>query len=264
MTYRVFFIIIVIFILPMVSVVIPSTLVYGSYDEPVDYLSDDFYSGEAESEEFYDPLESVNRLVFTFNDTMYIWVMEPVATLYSHVVPLDLRSCINNFFHNLQEPVRFINTLLQGRFSDSIEVLERFVINSTLGIYGLADAAGSEFGIMPVEGTMGETLETWGVGDGFYLVIPLYGPSTLREITGDIVEAAEMVPYYSWSDDLLVDGAIYVGKETNNLSMHLGEYEELKKLLFDPYISFRNAYFQYRRKVRHQTIDNVNSSGVDK
>ena len=147
--------------------------------------------------------------------------------------------------------MRFVNTLLQGRFSDSFKVLGRFVINSTLGIYGLAEAAGNEFDIKPIEASMGETLQTWGVGDGFYLVIPLYGPSTLREITGTVVDSAEMTPYYSWSDDLLVNGAIYVGKEVNNLSLRLGEYEEWKKLLFDPYVSLRNAYFQYRHKERY-------------
>lgn len=229
------------------------SMVFGSSDEPIDFLSDEFYSEEAESEVFNDPLEPMNRMFFTFNDTLYIWVMEPVATLYSNVLPEDLRGCINNFFRNLQEPVRFINTLLQGRFSDSLEIVGRFVINSTLGVYGLADAAANEFDLTPIEATMGETLETWGIGDGMYLVVPLYGPSTLRELAGDLVDGLEMTPYYSWSDELLVNGAIYVGKETNNLSLHLGEYEEWKKLLFDPYISFRNAYFQYRRTARSRS-----------
>lgn len=238
-----------------IFVFLASVPAFASYDEPVDYLSDEFYSGEAASEEFYDPLEPVNRFVFQFNDTMYIWVMNPVATFYSHIVPMDLRMCVSRFFENLQEPVRFINALLQARFADSVKVLERFVINSTLGIYGLADAASNEFGIPPVQATMGETFETWGLGDGFYLVIPLYGPSTLREFSGDVIEGAEMIPYYSWSDDLVMNGGIYIGKETNNLSLRLGEYEEWKKLLFDPYVSFRNAYFQYRRKVRYQPTD---------
>ncbi|GAB4335206.1 MAG: VacJ family lipoprotein [Desulfobulbaceae bacterium] len=224
-------------------------------DGEVDFLSDDFYSEEAESEVFNDPLEPVNRLVFQFNDTLYIWVMEPVATLYSRVIPMDLRGCIENFFRNLKEPVRLVNTLLQGRFEDSLTVLVRFLINTTLGVYGLADAAGTDFGFSPVEATMGETLEKWGLGDGFYLVIPLYGPSTLREITGDVVDGVEMTPYYSWSDDLLVNGAIYVGKQTNSLSLRLGQYEEWKKLLFDPYVSFRNAYFQHRRTVRSKGTD---------
>jgi len=225
-------------------------IVFASSENPVDFLSDEFYSEEAESQLFNDPLEPVNRVIFKFNDTLYIWVMDPIATAYSKVLPADIRGCINSFFRNLQEPVRFINTLLQGRFSDSGRVLVRFVINSTLGIYGFADAAANDFDFPPVEATMGETLESWGVGDGLYLVIPLYGPSTLREISGDLVDAIEMTPYYSWSDDLAVDGAIYFGKETNHLSFHLGEYEEWKKMLFDPYVSFRNAYFQYRRRVR--------------
>jgi phospholipid-binding lipoprotein MlaA len=239
----------------------PATVVLGK-SQASDFLSDDFYSDEAESEMFNDPLEPVNRLVFTFNDTMYIWVMEPVATFYSHAVPMDLRGCINSFFRNLQEPVRFVNTLLQGRFSDSARIIGRFVINSTLGIYGFADAAGNEFGIKPVEASMGQTLQTWGLGDGFYLVIPLQGPSTLREITGTVVDSLEMTPYYSWSDDLLVNGAIYVGKETNSLSLRLGEYEEWKKLLFDPYVSFRNAYFQYRRQSRYIPPEK-DDSGLD-
>lgn len=239
------------FFLPGIIFLCPATVVFAGSDVPVDYLSDDFYSDKAEADVFNDPLEPVNRLIFTFNDKMYIWVMEPVATFYSHAVPRDFRGCINSFFRNLQEPVRFINTLLQARFLDSVKILQRFVINSTLGVYGFADAAGNEFGIRPVEASMGETLETWGLGDGLYLVIPLYGPSTLREMTGTVVDSLEMTPYYSWSDDLTVNGAIYVGKETNNLSLHLGQYEEWKKLLFDPYVSFRNAYFQYRRRSRY-------------
>lgn len=246
-----FYIGIVFFVFGMSNLLSP-TPVLGA-GEAVDFLSDDFYSEDAESDVFNDPLEPVNRIVFVFNDTLFVWVMEPVATFYSNVVPADLRGCVDSFFRNLQEPVRFINTLLQGRFSDSLDVLGRFVINSTLGIYGLADAAGREFGIEPIEATLGETLENWGIGDGFYLVIPLYGPSTFREITGDVVDAFGMTPYYSWTDDLWVASTIYVGKETNSLSLHLGEYEEWTKLLFDPYVSFRNAYFQYRRTARNRS-----------
>ena len=75
------------------------------------------------------------------------------------------------------------------------------------------------------------------------------------EAVGELIEAAEMTPYYTWSEDLVTNGAVYVGKETNSLSLRLGEYEEWKKILFDPYVSFRNAYFQYRRKVRYQTTE---------
>ncbi len=263
MIHRAIFILCIVFLIPGIFILGPSSVVFGASSDPVDFLSDDFYSAEAESDVFNDPFEPVNRLVFTFNDKMYIWVMEPVATFYSHAVPMDLRGCINSFFRNLQAPVRFINTLLQGRFSDSAMILERFVINSTLGIYGFADAAGKEFGIDPIEASMGETLETWGLGDGFYLVVPLYGPSTLREMTGAVVDGLEMTPYYTWSEELLVNGSIYIGKETNALSLRLGEYEEWKKLLFDPYISFRNAYFQYRRQVRFRPAGIEKSGAVE-
>jgi len=214
-----------------------------------DFLNDDFYDEKGiETREISDPLEPLNRVVFDVNDKMYIWVMEPLASMYSHVVPLDLRGCIDNFFWNLAEPVRFVNTLLQGRFTDAGNVLLRFVINSTGGVYGLGDPAGREFNLSKVVATMGGTFATWGIGDGFYLVVPLHGPSTLRDFTGTVIDGFGMTPYYTWTDDLYVQGAVYTGKATNSLSMHLGEYEKLKDVLFDPYISFRNGYMQLRRE----------------
>jgi phospholipid-binding lipoprotein MlaA len=213
-----------------------------------DFLSDEFYKDNNGGTGINDPLEPLNRVMFDFNDKMYIWVMDPVATMYSHAVPYDLRGSINNFFWNLSEPVRFLNSLFQGRFADAGTVLLRFAINSTLGVYGLGDPAAREFNLSQVVATLGGTLARWGLGDGFYLVIPLQGPSTLRDFTGSVIDGFGMTPYYTWTDDLYVQGAIYAGKETNNLSMHLGEYEKMKNVLFDPYISFRNGYFQHRRE----------------
>lgn len=220
-------------------------------DGEVDFLRDDFYEDYAGISEYdLDRLETMNRAVFIFNDKMYIWVLEPVATAYSHVLPFDIRLCIYNFFRNLEEPVRLFNTLLQGRFSDAGNVLVRFLVNTTCGIYGLADAADRVFDFPPVEATLGETLATWGVGDGSYLVVPLYGSTTIRDFAGTVVDGFGLTPYYTWTDDLFVVSSIYFGKETNKLSMRLGEYEELKKVFFDPYVAFRNAYYQYRRKLR--------------
>lgn len=215
----------------------------------VDYLSDDFYAYEEDATEVRDPLEPFNRVIFNFNDKMYIWVMEPVASVYGRVIPLDFRDCIYNFFSNLEEPVRFVNSLLQGRFIDAGNVLQRFLINSTLGIYGLGDAATRVFDVPPVDASLGQTFASWGIGDGFYLVVPFYGSSTLRDFSGTVIDGFAMTPYYAWTDEFYEMGAVYAGRETNRLSMHLGEYEELKNVLFDPYISFRNAYFQYRRSL---------------
>jgi len=233
--------------------------VFAADDSAVDFLNDDFYQIDSPGSAVDDPLESVNRVVFQINDTLYVWVMEPVATLYSNVLPSDVRGCFYNFFHNLEEPVRFVNTLLQGRFVDAGDVFLRFLINSTLGVYGFGDAATRVFDIPPVNASLGETLAGWGIGDGCYLVIPLVGSSTVRDFTGTVIDGFGMTPYYTWTDDIYTMGGIYVGRETNTLSMHLGEYEELKKVLFDPYISFRNAYFQHRRKIR----DHSSNAGAD-
>jgi len=224
-------------------------------DEEVDFLSDDFYDDDPEEPEFYDPLEKFNRIVFEFNDTVFIWILEPVATGYSYAVPYDFRISIYNFFRNLEEPVRLVNALLQGRVGDAGTLLGRFLVNSTFGVYGLGDAAAREFNLPPVEATLGETLATWGIGDGFYIVVPLFGSSTLRDFTGTVIDGLGLTPYYSWTDDIYVLGGIYMGKETNKLSFRVGEYEELKKVFFDPYVAFRNAYFQYRRKLRDEAPD---------
>lgn len=223
----------------------------------VDFLSDDFYEGEPVSVEVGDPLEGFNRAVFQFNDVTFTYVFNPVAEGYSKVVPYDIRGAIWNFFNNLQEPVRFLNCLLQGRFSHAGTVLVRFLVNTTGGVAGLGDPAGRELGFEMVEASLGETLATWGIGDGFYLVVPFYGPSTLRDFTGTIVDGLVATPYYTFTDDWGVITGVYVGKETNKLSLHLGEYEEFKKLSFDPYIALRNGYFQYRKKIRDHSIPYV-------
>ncbi len=94
----------------------------------------------------------------------------------------------------------------------------------------------------------------WGIGDGFYLVVPFFGPSTLRDFTGTVIDSLAMTPYYTYIDKWSVKTGIYAEKTTNDLSMHIGEYEDLKKLSFDPYIALRNSYFQYRKKIREHRV----------
>ena len=218
----------------------------------IDFLSDDFYEDDFNLTETRDPLEPLNRVAFTVNDYLYTWILDPVATSYSELFPTSIRECVSNFFNNLKEPVRFVNALLQGRFSDSGRAMSRLIINSTLGVYGFGDAATLEFDIKPIEATLGQTMASWGIGDGFYLVVPFYGPSTLRDITGTVVESFSMTPYYIWTEDIWILGSIYTGKELNRISFRLGEYEDLKKLTLDPYVALRNIYFQYRESIRKQ------------
>ncbi len=221
----------------------------SAWAEDVDFLDDDFYEEEGKGEA--DPFESFNRVSFEFNDLTYTYIFKPVAVGYAEIVPYDIRGTVDNFFYNLEEPVRLVNCLLQGRFEDAATVTGRFIINTLGGIAGLGDPAGRDLGLAPVYATMGETLATWGVGDGPYLVVPLYGPTTARDFTGSVIESLEMTPYYTFTDDYFVLGGIYTGKKTNELSLNLGVYEDIKKLSLDPYIAVRNGYFQYRAKQQH-------------
>lgn len=213
-------------------------------------LDDSFYEDTPEHETVPDPFEHFNRIMFEVNDVTYTWVMEPVASVYSRTLPEDIRQVADNFCYNLQEPVRFINALLQLRFSDAGTVLTRFAVNTIGGVGGLGDVAGTEFGFKRVEAGLGETLEYWGVGDGFYLVMPVLGATTLREFAGTTVDGLSMTPYYFFADSWREGAAIYMGRRVNNLSLRLGEYEGLKQLTIDPYAALRDGYFQSRAQSR--------------
>ncbi|MCI5222639.1 MAG: VacJ family lipoprotein [Candidatus Electrothrix sp. AR4] len=217
-------------------------------DDEIDFLDDAFYDEIPDENAVRDPFEGINRAMFTFNDYTYTWVMNPVATWYSHLLPHDIRGAIADFFYNLQEPVRIVNAVLQARFSDAGTLLARFAINSTGGVGGLGDPA-SMMGFLPVQASFCQTLDAWGVGDGIYLVVPIMGPTTLRDLSGKIVEGVSMTPYYFWAAGWEESSSIYIGKELNNASLHLGEYEKMKKLSFDPYAGIRDGYFQHRKQV---------------
>jgi phospholipid-binding lipoprotein MlaA len=222
---------------------------YGA-DEENDFLSDDFYETWEEFSQFDDPLEPFNRAMFQFNDVTFTYILNPVAQQYAYVVPYDIRGIVGNFFRNLEEPARFVNCLLQGRLSDAGTVAVRFFVNTLGGVAGLGDPAGRELGFSPVEASLCETFYVWGIGDGAYIVIPFYGPSTLRDFTGTVIDGLAMTPYYSFTDRRWVRVVIDFGKETNNLSLNLGLYEKIKSLSLDPYIAIRSGYFQNRDYLR--------------
>jgi len=224
-----------------------------SWAQGADFLNDESYERATTDVQVADPVEPFNRVVFTVNDKVYVWVVEPVATGYSKVLPADIRKCIGNFFYNLGEPVRSVNCLLQGRVRDAGLTLGRFAINSVCGVFGLADPAAHEFKIEPIYASLGETFSAWGVGDGFYLVVPLLGPSTLRDFAGTVGDGIAQATYTPWNDDTLTSATVQSGRTVNRTSLHLGEYEEIKSLIFDPYVSFRNGYFQMRSKQFNHT-----------
>jgi phospholipid-binding lipoprotein MlaA len=237
----------------IVSLVL-AVLVFSDVVWAEDFLNDESYTEKTAIVEVFDPIEPFNRAVFTVNDKMFMWVLNPVATAYSKVLPVDIRGCVGNFFYNLGEPVRSVNCLLQGRFRESGSTISRFFINTTAGVFGLADPASREFKMPRVKATFGQTFSVWGVGDGFYVVVPLLGPSTLRDFSGDIAESFLTASYHPWNNDIVTSTTVTSVQYINYISLHLGMYEDLKSMSFDPYVAFRNAYFQSRNKMSDHVI----------
>jgi phospholipid-binding lipoprotein MlaA len=124
-----------------------------------------------------DPLEPLNRGVFAFNDTVDKYALKPVATAYKKVLPSPIQTGVHNFFGNLTDAWSGVNNLLQGKGNAGVDDISRFVINSTFGVLGIFDVAG----VPKHNEDLGQTLGYWGVPSGPYLVLPLLGPSTLRD-----------------------------------------------------------------------------------
>ncbi len=205
---------------------------------------DDAYE-ETEEVTIADPLEPLNRLVFAFNDRLYFLVLKPVAKGYSAVFPEDIRMAIRNFFHNITTPVRVVNNLLQGKIKNAGIELARFCLNSTGGVFGLADFAGKELGLKVPDEDLGQTLGRYGIGHGIYIVWPVLGPSSLRDsigLAGDLF--LDPINYLEFQRSLTVQSYRFV----NNTSLHIGDYEDLKAAALDPYIALQDAYIQYRKK----------------
>lgn len=217
-------------------------------------LSDDLFDDDFTSDRgYHDPWEPLNRVVFEFNDTLYYWVLNPLNKAYTAALPWDLRYSIGNFVNNIAAPVRLVNNLLQWKIADAGVVLSRFLINSTLGVYGFGDPALMEFGLEPKPEDFGQTLGVWGVGEGIYLCLPVLGPLTVRGTAGFAADAFAH-PMVYFIDSLWVSGEYYALSRVNLLSLNPDVYEELKKYSLDPYVSMRQAYLDYRRTL---TNDNV-------
>jgi phospholipid-binding lipoprotein MlaA len=193
-----------------------------------------------------DPLAPWNRVIFQFNDRVYFWVLKPVARGYRAVIPTPVRSGIRNFFHNLTMPIRMVSCILQGKGRAASAELTKFLINSTVGVLGFGNPAKRWPELNPSEEDLGQTLGTYGIGDGFYIVWPILGPSTLRDSVGMIGDwFLNPVSYVDPTEAYL---AITAAETVNQTSFRIGDYESLKEAAIEPYTAFRNAYIQYRKK----------------
>lgn len=192
-----------------------------------------------------DPLEGWNRGVFWVNDKFYFYLAKPIVRVY-RVVPRPVRTSVGNFFSNLATPVRAVNALLQLKIKDTGTELGRFLVNTTVGLAGFFDPAKSELGWEKKQEDFGQTLGYYGVGTGWYLVLPVFGPSSVRDGVG-LVGDYFVVDPLSYAD--LTD-AEYFGIKSfeyvNSLSLDPDTYEGIKRDALDPYLFIRAAYVQHR------------------
>lgn len=193
----------------------------------------------------YDPLEDWNRGVYAFNDGVDRAVLEPVAKGYRAVTNEPIRGGVSNFLTNLNQPVVFVNTVLQGKPGAAIDTFSRFTVNSTVGLAGIFDVA-TPLNVPEHREDFGQTLGVWGVPNGPYLVLPLMGSSNLRDVAGFGVDAAfNPLNYAEFEGDTevrigLTIAGIISGRE------NLIEAVEVLRDQPEPYVALRRNYTQQR------------------
>jgi len=207
------------------------------------------FGSESEVGEIRDPWQGFNRPVFGFNEGLNRYFAEPVATAWTWVFPGFLRIGMRNFFTNLAFPIRVLNTMLQLKPVATLQEIQRFIMNSTFGLAGFIDAAGAAN--VPIhKEDFGQTLGYWGVPEGPYLVLPIFGPSSVRDTFGLVTDVATGAVTFSAigvSVPLFATFAAQAGNFINAQSFVVEDIRRERESSLDFYASVRNAYIQFRR-----------------
>ena len=190
-----------------------------------------------------DPLENRNRSIYAFNENMDEAILEPAADGYNYITPNFLQRGFNNFFGNVNYPITIINQLLQGNLEELLQDTLRFTINTTIGVFGLFDPA-SSIGLPEHDEDFGQTLAVWGVQEGPYLMLPFFGPKTLRSLAGDFTDVL-FNPLLNIDDTNLKikTNLINILQDRSDLST----IEEELDNSFDPYQFIKDSYIQNRK-----------------
>ena len=207
-----------------------------------------------------DPLEPVNRGIFAFNKALDMVLIDPLCSIYNTLVPDFLRDGVRNFMRNLSSPILVANEVLQGDIKGAGIATARFIINTTAGIGGLFDPAADQ-GLPYSDEDFGQTLGVWGFGDGFYLVLPVLGPSSLRDAAGMAVDSYAD-PIRIWAHNTDNEWIYYtrVGVEGLDKRARIAKaMRDLRKNSLDYYAAVRSAYAQKR----HSLILDENGDSVD-
>lgn len=191
-----------------------------------------------------DPLERFNRAMFSFNEGVDKAVLKPAAEVYETITPRVVRNGVGNFLGNLGDPWIAVNNILQGKVADGVSDLTRFVVNSTLGLLGVLDVA-TEMGLNKNDEDFGQTLAVWGVGEGPFVVLPLFGPSTTRDAValpvdwqGTLIATIDHVP---------TRNQLYALRAVHRRYELLGAEKTLEEGSLDKYAFMRDFHLQQRR-----------------
>ena len=192
------------------------------------------------SEEISDPFEDLNRDIFIFNEKLDEKILKPAAIAYRKVTPQFARSGVTNFFNNLEEIDTTINQVLQGEIKHAFNDAGRFVINTTIGLFGLIDVA-SKMGLERHEEDFGQTLGVWGFDSGPYIMIPFLGPSNPRDLLSRPISSFLSGTFAMEDDDVKIT---LVGIDALETRERLLDAETL--IIGDKYIFVKDAYVQSR------------------
>jgi len=197
-----------------------------------------------------DPLEPVNRATFWLNHQIYRFVLRPISKGYEKIVPTPVRKGIYNAYENVKFPVRLVNNALQGNFTRARQELEKFLINSSIGVGGIIRHSYRIPCLAELPRTdTGLTFAKWGMSSGPYLVIPLLGPSTFRDTVGLVGDAA--LNPVSWVTIMTGEFWVVVFPYVNTLRAvpeQLGTYDSVTENALDRYLAARSAFIQYRKQ----------------
>lgn len=189
-----------------------------------------------------DPIEPANRAFFNINETLDKHLLKPVAETYVNITPKPVRTSVTNFFDNLTYLNVILNAFLQGKLDQGLSDATRFLFNSTIGIAGLFDVA-TPMGLPEHNEDLGQTLAVWGLGEGAFLYLPIYGPNTVRNIPDSVTSTLLSPFYYVTSTILYPISALYAINKRANLLEATTIRDEAA---VDPYTFTREAYLQQR------------------
>lgn len=225
------------------------TIKHSSNDEDEDETSEEEDFEDDAFKEYSDPIAPLNKFIFGFNKVTDGLILKPLTLAYKNAVPSFMRTGVHNVLNNLKEPLNFFNGILQLEGGKAAHSLARFFLNTIFGLGGLFDVA-TDAGVQHEPNDFGITLAKWGFGEGFYIVLPLFGPSNLRDSIGKVTDLfMDPFNYYVYQTDRQYLNYIRFTATTIDTRLNLLTVTDTLDKSSDPYNSYRVTFTDNRRYI---------------